>query len=302
MLKKLDKILIGLLVIVAVFIGLEKRWLAPFYDTSPQVQGEAETQSGIPGELKVYFLDVGQGDSTLIRTPAGNDILIDGGPDNTVIKKLGQYLPVNDWDIELMILTHPHADHVTGLVEVLKRYEVDKIVMTGVLHTTSDYLTWLDLIRENNITIELIDSQRELAIEDGLSLEIMFPNESFFSQTAENLNNTSIVAKLAYDDTSILFTGDLEIEEELLNKNLDLSADVYQAGHHGSNNANSYEFLKLVSPKYAVISAGRDNWFGHPHYRTLRTMEKLEIKIFCTDQDGDIVLVSDGNNFYPQDR
>ncbi|HLD28029.1 MAG TPA: MBL fold metallo-hydrolase [Patescibacteria group bacterium] len=247
--------------------------------------------------LEVYFLDVGQGDSTLIRTPASDDILIDGGPDNTVIKKLGEYMPFYDWDIELMILTHPHSDHLVGLIEVLERYEVDKILMTGVLHTTDDYLTFLDIIKDKQIPVEIIDSQRQLTLGD-LTINILYSDQSFYQQSVENLNNTSIVTKLVYGNTSILMMGDYEDEEKMVEANVDVSADILKVGHHGSNNGNNVSFLEAVSPKYAVILVGADNFYGHPHYRTIRNLEKLDAQIYRTDQDSDVIFYSDGQDIW----
>ena len=294
MLKKIDKILIGLFLVVAIFavIRYQQRYQIP----SAQVRGETETEL-LTDELKVYFLAVGQGDATLIRTPQGQDILIDGGPDDTVIKKLGEYLPVNDWDIELMILTHPHSDHVTGLVEVLKRYKVDKVIMTGIIHTAYDYIDWLKAIDEKHIPVKIINGVEDITIEDKIELNILFPDKDLSGQTSDNLNNTSIVAKLIYDNTKVLFTGDLEIEEDLVVAGADLQADIYQVGHHGSNNANSLEFLQAVRPEYAIIPVGEGNWFGHPHYRTLKNLNDLRAQTLRTDLDGDIIFFSDGLNW-----
>jgi competence protein ComEC len=286
MLKKLDKILIILLIVTLFIIGR-----GYFKDkNSSQVQGDIESAN----ELKVYYLDVGQGDSTLIRTPGGQDILIDGGPDNTVIGKLGKYLPVNDWDIELMILSHPHSDHVTGLVEVLKRYQVDEIWMTGAIHTSGDYLELLNLIKENNIKVKFVSSSEIVELENNLEIEIFYPIESFFETKMESLNNTSIVFNLSYGATSFLFTGDFEQEEGLVDL-FDFRTDVYQVGHHGSNNGNDREFLEAVDPDWAVISVGEDNRYGHPQYRTLKNFENLGVDVLRTDQNGDVIFVSNGS-------
>lgn len=269
-------------------------WLASDQDRSKlSVKGIDEENS-----LKLYFLDVGQGDATLIQTPNGKDILIDGGPNNIIVQKLGEYMSFTNRDIELMILTHPHSDHVTGLVEILERYEIDKILMTGVLHTAPDYLAFLELIKKNNIEVEIIDSPREINIDDVI-FQMIYPNESFLNQRVEELNNTSLAFKMVYASTSVMFTGDLEIEEELLIQSMvQLKSDIYQAGHHGSINANDRGFVEAVAPKYVIISAGADNKFGHPHYRTLNNFERIKAEIFRTDREGDVVFLSDGIIFY----
>lgn len=277
----------------------------------PRVLSNIEQRN--EAKLKIYFLDVGQGDAALIRTPAGDDILIDGGPDKTILEKLGEYLPFYDQKIELMILTHPHSDHVTGLVEALKKYQVDRILMTGALHSTPDYLMFLNLIKEKNILVEIIDVKREINLgglktqnssatalgKKEMFIQILYPDKSFFGVRAENLNNTSIVGRIVYASTSVLLMGDFEEEENLLTQPPagGLKADILKVGHHGSNDANSQEFLAAVSPTYAVISAGLNNQFGHPHYRTLKNLERLGVEILRTDDDGDVIFESDGRDW-----
>lgn len=249
--------------------------------------------------MKVYFLDVGQGDATLIRTPKGNDILIDGGPDNTLIKKLGEYLPFSNRDIEYMILTHPDSDHIIGLVEVLNRYQVNNIIMTGVSDDLSAYEVFLNIIDEKNIPVTIVDQPQEIFFEDNIKFEIIYPFSSFENQVAENINNTSIAGRLIYASTSIMFTGDLENEEELFTQlGTTLEADVYKAGHHGANNANSRDFVEAIDPDYVVVSAGADNRFGHPHYRAIRIFERINAQISRTDQHGDILFITNGHDFF----
>jgi len=276
------------LIVVIALLGIY------FYQQNKKPGGIKGTSEEASDKLVVSFLDVGQGDATLIRTPEGNDILIDGGPDNTVIKKLGEYLPFGDWDIELMILTHPHADHVTGLIEVLERFEVDKVLTTGVLHSAGYYNQWQKIIAEKDILVEIIDHPQQECVEEDVCLDILFPYESFDGQKIENLNNASIVAKLIYVSTSVMLMGDYENEESLTG---DLKANILKAGHHGSNNANAKEFVEMVSPDYAVVSVGADNYYGHPHYRSLKNFERFGAEIFRTDRDGDIRFISDGNKF-----
>lgn len=252
------------------------------------------------GNLVVYFLDVGQGDATLIRTPDGNDILIDGGRDNTVVTKLGQYLPFYDRDIEVMILTHPDSDHVTGLIEVLRRYRVEKIMMTGVSHNSSVYKKYLAEISDYTI-VEIIDSPRVIDLGGGVQFDIIYPLESFEGRSVDNINNTSITGRLIYGDTSIMMTGDLEIEEELLDLGINLKSDIYKSGHHGAKNANDKEFVLSVDPEVATISVGEDNSFGHPHYRTIKNLEKTGAEIFRTDIQGDLIFYSNGQEFFQVD-
>jgi len=256
--------------------------------------------------LQVVFLDVGQGDSVLIRTPDNQNILIDGGPDSTVLYKIGKYLPFYNRTIDLMILTHPHSDHVAGLVRVLKRYKVKKILSTGVAHTSADYLKWLELIRGKNIEfIKVSDSEKFKFVTgqtdgDNMILKVLYPFSDISQKKFEDLNTSSVIVKLIYGENSFLFTGDLpaEKEEELISANIDIKADVLKVGHHGSRDSSSVEFLKKVQPGYAVIQSGRDNKFGHPHRRVIRNLKKNGIKILRTDEEGDIVFSSNGQQLF----
>ena len=248
------------------------------------------------GKLVVNFFDVGQGDAVFIKTPSNQKILIDGGPDNTILEKLGKNLPFYDKQIDLIILTHPHSDHLVGLIEVLRRYEVKKIVSTGVLHTTPDFLVWQEEIRDQGIAFKVAIAGQVLDFEDGVRIEILHPIEDLRGQSVEDLNDTSIVCKLIYGNTSFLFMGDAEAsaEERLITSEIDLKSDVLKIGHHGSKYATSEEFLDKVSPQSAVILVGGENRFGHPSLRVTRRLERKEIEILRTDRGGDIKFLSDG--------
>jgi competence protein ComEC len=252
--------------------------------------------------LSVNYLDVGQGDAILIKTPANQKILIDGGPDDLLITKLGRYFNFYDKNIDLMILTHAHSDHLVGLVEVLKRYQVKKILYTGVIQTTPDYLAWLKLIKEKNIPLTIAQAGQEYQFIGGVNLIILFPMSDLTNQEFKDLNQSSIVCQLIYGKTKFLFTGDLPAEEEaqLLATGVNLKSDVLKVGHHGSKYSSSFNFLKAVSPSLAVISVGTDNKFGHPNQGTLDRIAGLGIKILRTDQSGDIIIKSDGNKIYQE--
>ncbi|HEY4495541.1 MAG TPA: MBL fold metallo-hydrolase [Patescibacteria group bacterium] len=263
-----------------------------------------------PQPFKIAFLDVGQGDSILIRTREGKNVLIDGGPDKTVLYKLEKYLPWYDRNIDAMILTHPHADHLIGLIETMKRYKVERIISTGVIHTTPEYLEWLNLIKEKKIPAESFKKGDRLLLDNGISLTALSPDKNFIGQRVEDINATSLVFLLQTPKSKALLMGDAEdpIEKELIqnyssvlrssdervNKNLlninieDIS--VLKVGHQGSRNGTSEEFLKIAKPKYAVIFAGLNNRFGHPHLDTLKRLHDSGAKILRTDENGDIVF------------
>lgn len=250
------------------------------------------------GKLVVNFFDIGQGDSIFIKTPNNQKILIDGGPDNGVLAKLGRNLSFYDKRIDLIILSHPHSDHLVGLIEVLKRYRVKKILSTGVLHTTPEYLAWLEEVKRQKISLEIATRGQSFDFGGETKLEILYPFENLAGQSVDDLNNTSIVSKLIFKNNSFLFMGDAEtvVEEKLISSGVDLKADVLKIGHHGSKNATSQNFLEKVNPKNTVISVGAKNKFGHPSRLVTSRLEWMSIKIFRTDINRDIKFLSDGDN------
>ncbi|MDD5341590.1 MAG: ComEC/Rec2 family competence protein [Patescibacteria group bacterium] len=246
--------------------------------------------------LEIDYLNVGQGDSILIKTPFEQNILIDGGPDNTVLAELGTNLAFFDKDIDLVILTHPHSDHVTGLVEILRRYNVKKILMTGVAYSAAYYQTFLAEIKNKNIPVEIIGGQKDIVLGPQLDIQILFPFSNLSDQNFDDVNDSSIVAKLIYKSDSFLFEGDAGkvVEDDLILNKIDLAADVLKVGHHGSKYATSPEFLDAVKPDMAIISVGKNN-YGHPDPGVIERLGQALIKIFRTDLAGTIKIISDGN-------
>ena len=247
-------------------------------------------------KLEVTFFDVGQGDAALINIPQGKQVLIDGGPDAGILSKLGSALPWWDRTIEYVVLTHPHADHVTGLVEALKRYKVEKVVMTGVVHTTDEYLAFLDEVRGRNIPVKFVVSGDSFALGEG-EFSVLAPQESLEGKRVEELNGTSVVLRFVYGESSFLFMGDAPVEMEegiLAAGEWDLESNVLKVGHHGSSDSNSEEFINAVAPQYAVISAGKDNPYGHPSLRTVKRLERAGARVLRTDMRGDVRFIGDG--------
>lgn len=249
-----------------------------------------------PKNLEVDFLDVGQGDAILIKAPGGQNILIDGGPDKTVIKGLGENLAWWDKKIDLMILTHPHDDHATGLIDVLKRYEVKKILYAGAVHNAPNYLAWLKLARDEKAPLAIIDKEQAINLGAGAKMEILYPKASLLNKALADLNDSSIIIKLVYGQNKFLLTGDAseKVEKTLLADGADLSADILKVAHHGSQYSTSEEFLEKVKPTIAVIMAGKNNDFGHPSLRIIKRLERIGAEIFRTDLNGTIKVVSDG--------
>ncbi len=248
------------------------------------------------GELEVGFFDVGQGDAALIKTPSGMNILIDGGPDSSVLDELAEALPWNDRTIDLMVLTHPHDDHAAGLIPVIERFQVRQVLYTGVVHTSPTYLEWLARVRDYGINAIIADRPQTVDLGDNCRLELLYPNRDITGQEWSNQNNTSIVARLVYGDSKFLFLGDAEaeVEQELLAAKKDLSAQVVKIAHHGSNTSSSEDFLRAISPEYAVISVGLDNTFGHPSPRVINRLARSGIKVLRTDESGTVRFLSDG--------
>ncbi len=250
-----------------------------------------ESRSG----LSVVFLDVGQGDAIFIETSTGQQILIDGGPNKKVLAELGKVMPFYDRSIDVVIETHPDSDHISGLPEVLNRYNVDLIIEPGVESDTAVYKTFESLITEKNIKKVLARRGMKLVLSNNTYLLILFP---VVDVSGMDTNDASIVAKLVYGKTSFLFTGDSpkKIEDYLIfldKKSLDV--DVLKLAHHGSKTSSSESFIGYTSPEYAVISVGKDNKYGHPNKEVLDILEKFGIQILRTDLLGSIIMKSDGN-------
>lgn len=248
----------------------------------------------LPGQyLHVYFLDVGQGDAILITTPGQQQILIDGGPGVTVLEELGEVIPFFNQTFDLVVLTHPHADHVDGLVEIVKRYEVRKLLITGVSNYNAHYQELLRLAREKEIPVEIAQADRDFYFPGGLFLDVLYPFENLVGQEMENVNNSSIVMRALYGEHEIMLTGDAEheVERELLESDLALQAEVFKAGHHGSRTANSFDFVKAAGSEYGVIQCGKDNKFEHPHVEALDTFEELGVLVERNDLDGRVEFV-----------
>jgi len=252
------------------------------------------------GLLHIYFLNVGQGDSIFIQAPDGTQILIDGGPGSRVIQELGSVLPIGDRSIDAVIATHTDADHITGLVEVLKQYEVAQIIETGMSCVTVICSQW-----EREASAEgspRIIAQRgyRVSLGDEFILEVVSPAQSVKGQTLSKTNNGAIVLKLRYKNQTALFTGDIEkkVEDELLRDGIALDVDFLKVAHHGSKTSTTQSFLDAVSPLIAFIQVGSTNRYGHPAPPTIERLEKFPgLVYYRTDINGRIELLLDGQNY-----
>ncbi len=242
--------------------------------------------------MHAYFLNVGQGDAILIRTPNGKNILIDGGPDRKILAELKEVMPFFDNTVDYMMFTHPDKDHFEGLIHVLKKYPVKQILFTGVYKNNYLSNAFFKAAREKNIKITVVDEKSDISLADGTTIDIVFPfHQTLAAQKATN--NSSLIINIIYGNNKILLTGDSEIdtEEKLLAASSKIDADILKVGHHGSKTSSSMDFLKVVTPKYSVIEVGKDNQYRHPHQSTLENLKKMGSKIFRTDLDGRIEFI-----------
>jgi len=252
--------------------------------------------------LEINFFDVGEGEAIFIQTPNGHQILIDGGPSAVILEKLGREMPFWDRTLDLIILTHPEHDHLAGLLEILRRYQVEIILWTGIVKEGSEYEQWKKLIKEEGAKIEIAQAGERIVWESPSGkkgyIEILYPLQNLEGKKYNNSNNTSIVGILIFEKNSFLFTGDIykSVERKLIKLYPHLRVQVLKLAHHGSKTSTSENFISQVRPRIGIISAEKDNPYGHPHQEVLSILKKYGIKIFRTDYHGDIKIFTDGEN------
>ncbi len=261
-----------------------------------QAASSAAANAAASGDLQVYYLDVGQGDSELILLPDGDTILIDAG-DRACADSIAEALETYGVeDIDLLIATHPHADHIGGMAAVIEAFDIGAIYMpktsASMTPTTATYETLLETIADQGLKVKTGKAGVTAYDENGVTLEFLAPNSGDYG----NLNNYSIVAKLTYGKTSFLFLGDAEQQSlnEILRAGYDLRCDVLKLGHHGSSNAISQELLEACRPDWGIISCGTGNSYGHPHQEALALLQAFDVTAYRTDEDGTILATSDG--------
>ncbi len=257
------------------------------------------------GRLHVAFLDVGQGDAIFVVTPGGRQVLIDGGADpRRLLTHLGERVPFWDDTLDLMVLTHPHEDHVAGLVGALDRYDVGLVLERSFEFPSPDYTLWQSALKYKDIPVlQAVEGQRIL-LDHGLTLEVIYPPEILLENTTADVNNASVVTRLTYGEISFLFTGDLhwDAESYILHRSLPIRSDVLKVPHQGSRTSSSPAFVREVAPQVAVISVGADNAFGHPHPEALDTLRAIlpEDRVLTTARNGTVQFASDGSRLWMQ--
>ena len=242
--------------------------------------------------FELAFFDVGQGDAIFFETPQGHQVLVDGGPDAKVLLRLGEVMPFWDKTIDLVVLTHPDADHVTGLIAVFERYEVKNFLWTGKKKDTRIFETFLKALQKEGTREILAKAGQRIVFEDSKAqLEILYPHEGIALQN-EKSNETSLIIRLVYGEHKVLLLGDTtkKIEKRVIAAESELEANILKIAHHGSKTSTTVELLEAVGPSIAIISVGEDNRFGHPSSKTLANLAEYGIIIRRTDQEGTILF------------
>lgn len=275
-------------------IGIEESPYLSSANNNLESQDQNQTQfNDNENVLKVHFVDVGQGDSEIVELN-GHYMLIDAGPNSSEDSLLEYINKLGIKKFDYVIGTHAHEDHIGGMDKIVKNYDIDKFLFPKQTATTKTFESFVTELNKKNLKLYAPSVGETFEFGDA-KFTVFAPN----SLEYDSANNYSIVIKLEYKNNSVLFTGDAEklSENEMLeNKSINLKSDVIKIGHHGSSTSSSLKFLNEVNPKYAVISLGKDNDYGHPHKSTILRLKSLNIPVYRTDEVSTIVMESDGNN------
>ena len=282
--QKLPKGISILLIIVAIFYSLYEKDIDQTFGL-PVTETFKETEN--TNTLDITYLDVGQADAILIQNE-GHNMLIDAGNNEDGPLLVQYFKEQNMTKFDYLIATHPHEDHIGGMDDIIKNFDIEKIYMPNVTTTTKTFLDVLNAMEEKIMTFDVPNIGQNFALGHTL-FQVMYTGSD-----KKNLNNSSIILKANFKNTSYLFTGDAtsEVEKKILSK--DIKATVLKVGHHGSKYSTTTEFLNKVNPKYAIISVGKNNSYNHPNQITIDKLTKKNIEIHRTDQEGSIFLKSDG--------
>lgn len=264
------------------------------YSFSQENTEATSTYQASDNQLIAHFLDVGEADANIIELPNGQVMIIDAGEkkDSETITNYIDNLNIDY--IDYVVATHPHADHIGSLADIITKYSIGSIYMPKISTTSKTYENLLTTIDEDNLTINTGKKGVVILDEDNLKIEILSPTMDKYS----NLNNYSLVIKITYMNTTFLYMGDAE--EEVEKQLEDIEADVLKVGHHGSDTSSSVEFLAKVKPQYAVISVGDSNQYDHPSSTIISRLEKYTKNIYQTSKNGNIIITSDGINIEVQ--
>lgn len=270
----------------------------PVSGSSDPAAGGPSRQTEAVGTLRVSFLDIGQGDAALVQSPTGTSVLIDGGPPDAGPRVIEAIREAGISRLDWIVGSHPHSDHIGGLIDVLREVPAAQALDPGYNHGTATQRTYLKLLNEKGVKTTRARAGQTHDLGGGAKLEILAPQEPLLTGTDSDPNNNSIVARLVFGETEVLFTGDMEEDERarLLRsaRPAQLQADVLKVAHHGSHNGTDAAFLQAVQPRYAVISLAKNNDYGHPHREALEALRNARVQVYRTDESGTIRLRSDG--------
>lgn len=259
------------------------------------------TLESSPGILTVAFLNIGQGDALYIKSPTGTELLVDGGPGRALLSELSKLMPFYDRTIDGIMITNPDKDHFAGFIDVLPRYKVKQLFESGTPTDTDTYKTFSALADKEQMQEIIVRRGMVLDLGGGAKLTILYPDTDVSSKET---NEGSIIARLSYGDVSVMLTGDApnSIEEKVVAldqtpNDTEIKSTVLKFGHHGSRTSASESFIAAVNPTYAIISAGKNNRYGHPHKESLELLNRLNIPALITAEKGTIILRSDGSTF-----
>lgn len=286
--KTVKRILILLFIAIAYVYSTYQNTDKTVNDNTIKQRKTESTLKESSNNLDVYFLDVGQADSILLSNN-GHYMLIDAGNNEDGPKLVNYFKSLGITKFDYVIATHAHEDHIGGMDDIIKNFDIGTFYMPDLITTTKTFEDVLDALSEKQIAFETPTIDQEFFFSDTKITTLYVNNE------AKNLNDSSIVLRLKHGTNTFLFTGDAstKVEKQLLNKNI--ASDVLKVGHHGSRYSTSKEFLNKVNPQYAIISVGINNTYKHPHDETLKKLNDKKIIIYRTDQEGTIVAESNGN-------
>jgi competence protein ComEC len=252
------------------------------------------------GRLHLWVLDVGQGDAILLRTPEGHTALVDGGPGATpLLNGIGERIPFWQRDLDLLVLTHPHQDHMMGFVDVLARYRVDQVVQTHFTATGGVQAEWLRTLESRKLPVHYARRGETFSFEGEpeVRLSVLHPADprAAYARSGDDVNDASLALRVTYGSHSILLAGDVqeEAEAEMSRLGEGIRSTLLKVAHHGSDTSSSLPFLEAVEPEVAIISVGEGNRFGHPSAETLEALRNVGAEVYRTDEDGTVEIIAD---------
>ena len=290
------KVLTGFIIVLILALSFVGTKIFQGSDNAVEKADLRSTTQSVPSDMIVRFIDVGQGNCSLI-TLGDQAILVDAGEVGTAQKTINYIKNLGVDELDCVIVTHPHSDHMGALTKILYEFKIKDLIMPEIpekiIPTTKTYERFLTAVSDNADNV--IPAKAGSTYSYGeMKLEIFAPLHDY-----DDLNDMSVVSRISYGETSVMFTGDAtnEVEKDLLNQKKNYSADLLNVGHHGSKTSSSLKWLKTVNPQYAVICCGSGNDYGHPHKVVTDRLDKLSIKYFRTDLLGTIVFSSNSKEF-----